>query len=121
METKQVRGNEILDKIMAEHGTLPLPIRMMSKRPGTVEKFMAYSKHILEVGSLDKREKALIAIAAAVALRADHCIQVKVEEAKKAGISEDEIIQAVLIVGLLVGNTAIHTAQEAFGGPSDGE
>ena len=79
-----------------------------------MERFLAFSKHVLEDGSLSKREKALISIAATVALKANHCIHSKVEDAKRAAVSEDEIIQTMLIVGLITGNTVMRTAYESL-------
>jgi alkylhydroperoxidase/carboxymuconolactone decarboxylase family protein YurZ len=121
LETTHLKDKEILAKIIAENGWIPNPLKLMEKRPGTVERFLAYSKQILENGSLSKREKALISIAATVALKASHCIHSKVEDAKKAAVSEDEIIQTMLIVGLITGNTMMHTAYEALSGQSGSE
>jgi alkylhydroperoxidase/carboxymuconolactone decarboxylase family protein YurZ len=121
METTSPRDKEILAKMMAENGWIPNPLKLMEKRPGTVERFSALSKQIFENGSLSKREKALISIAATVALKANHCIHSKVEDAKKEAISEDEITQTMLIVGLISGNTVMHTAYESLDEQPTGE
>jgi AhpD family alkylhydroperoxidase len=119
VETPQMKDKEILAEMTAENGWIPNPLKLMKKRPGTVERFQAYQKHVLE-GSLSKRERALISIAATVALKAGHCIHSKVEDAKKAAVTEDEIIQTMLIVGLIAGNTVMHTAYEALAGEHGG-
>lgn len=116
MENAIYRDQEILAKIQKEDGWIANPLKLMEKRPGSVEKFVAYNEQVFGKGSLTPREKALISLAATVALRADHCIHTKIEQAKKAGISEDEIIQTMLITGLINGNTMLHTAYKAFAG-----
>jgi AhpD family alkylhydroperoxidase len=75
---------------------------------------MNYSNRVFGDGTLTKREKALIALAVTVALKAEHCIQTKISEAKKAGISDDEIYQTMLITGTINSNTMLHTAFEAL-------
>jgi alkylhydroperoxidase/carboxymuconolactone decarboxylase family protein YurZ len=114
MESTRTKDEEILAKIQSENGWVPNPLKLMGKRPGTLEKFLAYNKLVLENGSLSSRDKALISLAATTALKANHCIHAKGEEARAAAISDDEIFQTMLIVGLISGNTAMHTAYEAF-------
>jgi alkylhydroperoxidase/carboxymuconolactone decarboxylase family protein YurZ len=75
--------------MIAENGWMPNPLKLMEKRPGTAEKSFGYNKRVL-AGTLSKRERALISIAATVALKANHCIHSKVEDAKKAAVSEAE-------------------------------
>jgi alkylhydroperoxidase/carboxymuconolactone decarboxylase family protein YurZ len=99
---------------MNENGFVPNPLKIMEKRPGTVEKFIPYNNHVFENGTLTKREKSLISLTATISLKANHCIQVKIDEAKKAGVNEDEIMQTMLITGIINGNTMLHTAYEAF-------
>lgn len=104
----------ILDRAVKEHNFIPNPLKLMQKRPGTIEKFNSYSEYVFGKGSLSKREKSLISLAATTALKAEHCISSKIDSAKKAGVNEDEIIQTILIAGLIAGNTTLHTAYEAF-------
>ena len=113
MENTNNKDKEILDKIKSDNGWIPNPLKIMEKRPGTVEKFMAYTNIVFEKGSLSKREKALISLAATVAFKAGHCIHTKIEEAKTSGISEDEIAQTILMTGIINNNTMLHVAYEA--------
>ncbi len=108
------RDKEIISKIEMENGWVSNPLKLMEKRSGTVEKFISYNHLVFENGTLNEREKALISLTATVVLKADHCIHTKIEEAKKTGVSEDEIIQTMLIAGIITGNTMLHTAYESF-------
>ncbi len=114
MEAAHTKDREILARMMTENGWVPNPLKLMEKRPGTVETYINHQRQILEDGPLSKKERALIAIAATVALKADHCINSKVNDAKKASVSDDEIAQTMLMVGLIAGNTTMHTAYEAM-------
>lgn len=113
------KDQEILNQYAAENGWIPNPLKLMGKRPGTIEAFMAYKRHAFGEGPLTPREKALISLAATVALRAEHCIQNHVREAKKTGVTEDEIVQAMLITGAINGNSMLHTAYEAMASQMD--
>ncbi len=117
MEAKNLK--EMIANVTAQHGGMPNPLKLMEKRPGTLERFLGYSKHVFESGPLSKKEKALIAVATTVALRAEHCIHTKIDEARKAGISEEEIVQTILMAGQMAGNTTMHTAYEAFADQQD--
>jgi AhpD family alkylhydroperoxidase len=104
----------ILDKMMKENGKLSKAIQLMEKRSGTVSNFMKYRNQIFEEGPLTKKERFLIALAATVALKSNHCIPVQASNAKKAGASEEEIIQAMLIVGIVSGNSPLNVAFQTY-------
>jgi AhpD family alkylhydroperoxidase len=114
MGNENLKDKEILQRIQQEKGWVPNPLKLMENRPGAIEKFMAYNKQIMQEGPLSKREKSLIALAATAAIRSEHCINSKVEDAAIEGINKDEIVQTLLIVGHLVGNAWLHTAYEAI-------
>jgi AhpD family alkylhydroperoxidase len=117
VDTKDSRTNndkEILEKMLKENGKLSKAIQLMGKRSGAVSNFMKYRNQIFEEGPLSKKERFLIALAAAVALKSNHCIPVQANNAKKAGASEEEIIQTMLIVGVVSGNSPLNVAFQTF-------
>lgn len=44
MEITHAKDKDILSKILTENGRVPNPLKLIEERPGTVEKFLAYSK-----------------------------------------------------------------------------
>ena len=108
------KDQAILSQIEKDNGWVSNPLKLMAYRSGTVESFTNYCDQVFKNGTLTKREKALISIAVTVALKSDHCIHTKIEEGKKHGLSDDEIVQTILIAGIINGNTMLHTAYEAM-------
>jgi AhpD family alkylhydroperoxidase len=56
---------------------------------------------IMKEGSLSSKEKALIALACSAAVKCERCIQRHRETARKAGASQEEMLEAAAIAGLV--------------------
>jgi AhpD family alkylhydroperoxidase len=105
----------ILRNVREKEGFLPKPLVMMSKRAGLLPKFMAYAKGLFEGGPLTDRERFLIAISVSTALKSQDCMRAHTKRAKKAGATDDEIMQAVFIAGLISNTSALHLAYDPVG------
>jgi alkylhydroperoxidase/carboxymuconolactone decarboxylase family protein YurZ len=103
-----------LARIAEKMGEVPIPLQLMALRPGTVRVFGAYRDQVLEGGPLGTKERALIQLTAAVAMRLTSCVRKLTAGAKKAGASQAEIVQAMLIAGLQSGTSMLRTAYEGF-------
>ena len=112
--TKHAGDQKILAKLAQEMGRVPNPLQLMALRPGTVETFMTYRNQISEGGPLNKKEQALIALSAATALKSPQCSRTHSNNARKAGATEDEIVQTMLIASLLSGLSPLHIAYAAI-------
>jgi len=95
---------------------VPFILEVMAKRP----EFMIFSClkdfYALRPKSLEPKIAELLAVAAAASAGADKCLKVHMMAAKRAGASEDEILDAVLIAAI-IGQTkvlayALRTFQE---------
>jgi AhpD family alkylhydroperoxidase len=106
---------KILEKLKREMGYLPGPAVVMSKRPGLLGDFLAYSKRLQEGGPLSERERNLIALATAAAIGSEHCIRSYAGKAQKAGATEEEVVQAILIAGIVSHARPLHDAYDAAG------
>jgi alkylhydroperoxidase/carboxymuconolactone decarboxylase family protein YurZ len=105
---------KIIEKMQQENGTISKAIKLMSKRSGTVNAFVSYRNIILNNGPLSNKERSLIMLATTVALKSESCISVQSLKAKNAGANEDEIIQTMLIVGLVSGNSPLNVAYSSY-------
>ncbi|HPS92021.1 MAG TPA: carboxymuconolactone decarboxylase family protein [Methanothrix sp.] len=56
---------------------------------------------IMKEGALSTKEKALIALACSAAIRCERCVQRHKEMARKAGASQEEMLEAAAIAGLV--------------------
>lgn len=95
---------------MAAEGEVQTPVKVMAKRPGTLARFMAYHKTIFGDGPLTERERRLIAVAVGVARNSPKCIATHANAARKAGASEDEIVQSMLIASVMLGASPLRAA-----------
>jgi AhpD family alkylhydroperoxidase len=70
--------------------------------PAMVEAFGAFDEAVFgSDGALDARTKELIAIAVAATTQCPYCLQAHAGAAKKAGASEAEVSEAVMVAAAL--------------------
>jgi 4-carboxymuconolactone decarboxylase len=80
--------------------------------------------YTLRPKNLDAKTSELLAVAAAASAGADKCLKVHMSAAEKAGASEDEILDAILIAAV-IGQTrvlaeSLRAFQEFEGGEAKG-
>ena len=112
-EAKDLNSEEkILQQVERKKGFRPYPLRLMAKRESILPAFMNYGNALFENGPLSAKEVYLIALSAAVALNSPTCIRAHTKSALENGATREEVIQSILISGL-IGNTApLHIAGE---------
>ncbi len=71
--------------------------KLMELKPEAVASFITFDQKVFEKGALDTKAKELIAIGAAHVTRCPYCIEGHVNRARKAGASDEEIAEAVLV------------------------
>lgn len=104
---------KILMEFEEKEDFLPNPLVLMSKRPGVLSNFMAYGKQLFEGGPLNDRERFLIALSAAAALKSPNCIRAHTKRAQKAGATKEEVLQAILIAGMISNTSSLHVAYDS--------
>ncbi|MBI5533261.1 MAG: carboxymuconolactone decarboxylase family protein [Deltaproteobacteria bacterium] len=117
-ESEQSLRSEEDARILAElaraQGHVPIPLPLVAKRPGTVATLIAHKNQIMEGGPLTQKERSLIALSSAVAVKSTECIRAHAAHARKAGATEDEVVQAVLIAGFVCGMSPIRAAYQGL-------
>ncbi len=97
---------DIFDDTEKMLGTVPFILKVMARRP----EFMVFSSlkdfYALRPKSLDARTAELLAVAAAASAGADRCLKVHMTAAKRAGASDDEILDA-LFIAAVIGQTKV--------------
>jgi AhpD family alkylhydroperoxidase len=69
--------------------------------------FQAYDKAALAGGAIPKKYKELMAIAVALTTQCPYCIELHRQEALKAGVTEQELAEAVHVAAALRAGGAI--------------
>ena len=76
------------------------------------DSFFAYYNKVFAEGALNKKEKALIALAVAHAIQCPYCIDAHTEASLQQGADEEQMMEAVHIAGAIrSGATLIHGVQ----------
>lgn len=102
-------------------GTIPFILRVMARRP----EFMIFSSlkdfYALRPKNLDVKTAELLAIAAAAVAGADSCLKVHMTAAKRAGASDDEILDAIFIASVIGQTKVLASALRTFQDFEDGQ
>ena len=80
--------------------------RVLEAAPLSIKRFFALDQDVYGDGALPKRTKELLGLVASAVLRCNDCIAYHIEEARKEGVSRDELIEA-LGVALIVGGSVV--------------
>jgi AhpD family alkylhydroperoxidase len=105
---------EVLARLTKTFGKVPPPFPILAQRPGALSAFFAYRDELLEKGPLSVRDRALVMLTTAVALRLSFCIEKSAKRARAAGVSQEEIVQAALIASLQSANSMVLNAYEGL-------
>ncbi|MGM1021977.1 MAG: carboxymuconolactone decarboxylase family protein [Bacillota bacterium] len=95
-----------------------------SVSPEIFQAFVAFDKLALAEGKLTAKYKELIAIAIAHTTGCPYCIEVHVKQAKKLGVSKEEMAEAIMVAtALKAGSAMAHgvNALNAYDGNDDDE
>ncbi|MDD1746983.1 MAG: carboxymuconolactone decarboxylase family protein [Methanomassiliicoccales archaeon] len=103
------------------YGRVPLVAQVLSTRPDI---FLAYSDYsdvaLNRPMHLDRKTAELAAVAAGSALASQHCLNVHLEAAIKAGANDDEILESVLIGSFMAMTRSQSVALRMFQEMHDG-
>jgi AhpD family alkylhydroperoxidase len=72
--------------------------------------FKNLASQTLKKGALPAKDKALIALAASVAIRCEHCIQRHKAAALEAGASREEMLEAAAVAALVRMGSGLNSA-----------
>ncbi|MDU9376954.1 hypothetical protein McpSp1_15970 [Methanocorpusculaceae archaeon Sp1] len=99
-----------LNRVESEYGAVPLIYTKLASSPEALISHLLYKNAVNQMSSLEPRVIELISLAVASALRCDHCTAYHMQVAKKMGISKEEILEAVLVAGLLANSSVLANA-----------
>lgn len=81
---------------------------IVDKLPETVEAFSQMRSTIFRDNALDVRTKELIAVASAVLMRCEKCVEIHSERALSKGATKDEIAEAISVAMFIAGGSQLH-------------
>ena len=116
MTEKKMNVEEILSMMEKGLGEEPRPMVLMSKLiPEWVPRQAQERKFIMEeLKNIPAKYKHLIMIAAAAVAGCHHCTETFIKLASRAGVTKEEITEAVLTARFALASTTIATAIEGM-------
>ena len=75
--------------------------------PAAWQGFLAFDRAVMAEGAIPARTKELIALAVAMTTQCAYCLELHTKAAKKAGCSEAEIAEAVMVAAALRAGAAV--------------
>ena len=116
MENNQQPTAEQVLKMMAEkHGQAPRPMVLMSRViPEWVPRQAAEQKFVMDLPHVPAKYKQLIIIAATVAVGHGECTKTQINLAKKAGLTNEEIGEAILAARYALASTVFNTSLDGL-------
>ncbi len=97
----------MLKSMERAYGFVPLVNQVLSERPEFFIPQVTLSKSVFnEPGALSEKERELIALGAASASSAEHCMMVHIKHAIRLGADREQIMEAMMIGSMIAMNKA---------------
>ena len=116
MEDKQQPIVEQTLKMMAEkHGEAPRPMVLMSRLiPEWVPRQAAEQKFVMDLPHVPAKYKQLLMIATTIGAGNHQCTKTQIKLAQKAGLTKEEIGEAILVARYALASTTFNTALDGL-------
>jgi len=88
--------------------------KMERLAPEVMKAFWAFDKAAVAAGAIPVKYKELIAVAVATTTQCPYCIDIHVGNARKAGATEAELVEAVMVAASLRAGGAVTHATHAL-------
>lgn len=106
---------ELMENIKKENGEVPRPLELLGQLDeGQVVQFVGQRQAAMNGTNIPPKYKALIALSVGVALDSSVCILNNTKQAKKAGATTEEIMEAFAIARFARSAPAMASAMPAF-------
>ena len=90
--------------------------KMNDLAPELMKAFWAFDKAAVAAGAISVKYKELIAVAVAVTSQCPYCIDIHSSNARKAGATEAELVEAAMVAASLRAGGAVTHATHALEG-----
>jgi AhpD family alkylhydroperoxidase len=97
-EEDRMKVKRVMERVREEYGFIPLVSEVLSERPDLFLPYSEMSSNLFfKPRHLDRQTAELAAIAAGTAVASTHCLDVHIVQALKLGLSEEAIMEAMLV------------------------
>jgi AhpD family alkylhydroperoxidase len=99
-----------MQSVREEYGQVPYIFEQMAEHPSALISHLLYRNEVERTSKLDPKVIELVSIAAAAALRCPHCTRFHMKAAQWKGATRDEILEVILIAGLMANAAVLATS-----------
>ncbi len=103
-----------MENIEAEYGRAPLIFKRMAERPEVLISHLLYKSTVTGTSALEQKYVELISMAVGAALKCQHCTSYHLQAAAKKGATREEILEVILIAGLISNSSVLANAYRIF-------
>ena len=115
MEEKKPTVDQILQMMAENLGEAPRPMVLMSKiLPEWIPRQAQERKFVFDLPNIPAKYKHLIMIAVAAAVSSHLCTETFIKIAKRAGVSREEIGEAIIAARFALASTVFASATEGL-------
>jgi AhpD family alkylhydroperoxidase len=107
-------ASEWMESIETEYGRAPLIFKRMAERPEVLISHLLYKGTVTNTSSMEPKYVELISLAVGAALKCQHCTSYHMQAAVKKGASREEILEVILIAGLISNSSVLANAYRIF-------
>jgi AhpD family alkylhydroperoxidase len=93
--------------------------KMDNLAPQVMKAFWAFDKAAVADGAIPVKYKELIAIAVALTTQCPYCIEIHSGNARKAGATDAELVEAAMVAASLRAGAAVTHATHALANPAN--
>lgn len=107
-------ASEWMKNIECEFGRAPLIFKRMAERPEVLISHLLYKGTVTRTSSMEPKYVELISMAVGAALKCQHCTSYHMQAAVKKGATREEILETILISGLISNSSVLANAYRIF-------
>ncbi len=100
-DTPEVK--EIFDKIKAQFGEVPPPLRAMANHPEYLKLVLQKMQTIMGLDSLDQQTKLIIGFVVSTLNNCETCINMYSGQLKNAGLTDKQFVEIMAVIDLVGG------------------
>ncbi len=113
-----MKDSDLTERLAADiekqRGALGFLLSTLKERPRTFNPYLLKGKSVYNPSALDKKTAELTAVAAATALRCEHCLEAHMDRALREGASLEEIMDVLLISAAISESSTLSVAFRKF-------
>ncbi|MBP2143963.1 AhpD family alkylhydroperoxidase [Methanococcus voltae] len=107
--------DKIEEVVKKRYGKVPYIIERMAENPKLLVSKVNYDEAVVDdYKHLDAKTVELISIAVVAALGCEHCIDFHIDAGKKMGITDEQIMTAVMVAGSLANSAVLSKATRSM-------